>query len=902
MKSNRLFQATVNGALTAMACLAMVAPASAQLTNWVAYNDHRPSTAPVANGWTITAPNVTGYNMGAVGDTPPSALTDFRTGSPLAAMASWTQVGTADDFGTVGRPVRRDTPMGRIFYGICDLSNDGLVGVRAGTPTSVTLTLAGLDPTKRYIFRGSVARNGGYGNRWSMATIAANGWTDAHIHGDGGPGVLTGNNFPASALNPGQAAWNSGANNEGAVVGWNDIAPFEDGTFTITSEQYTNAIPGGVANGPYGYAFGAIALTEVEIVAPAITANPPATTTVEQNRPFSLSVEATGAPLNYQWYKDDVEIPGATFATFSVAAAQVSDSGAYYAVVYNSLGRQTSTVAQVTAFADTAAPTVETIFSYPTVDFDGNATLNQIIIEFNEAVTPASVGSPGIYSISGLGTPASVVVTNNRSVVLMLGTPMAEDTDYTVTLSGATDIVGNTAGSGSASFHSWVQLPGNGLLLEAFNVAGTDNTVESLLADPNYPNNPFRSETIRAFDSRLVFPDDSQEGYGGRISGVFIPPVSGNWRFFARVNELGVVNLNPNGTDVAGKKEILRQSTENAPFNWDRLSSSLVPLRAGHAYYIEGLYKGADGADFLKVAARLEGTGVPLPVDSLDTDVDSNSLAGATIAFPLAPRDLGGTIAIAQDLADRTADENNPTTLTVGVDNPSGLPLHYQWFRNGTAIPGATTPGYTFLPTVADDDGAHFSVQVSKLGSTVMSRSATLSVVPDVTGPRIVEVFSTNLTEVVVRFNELVERFSAEEPFSYTILADNPATATTLQPDGTTVIVAISDPLNNGETYQLRVENVTDLASNEMTPNPTIVTFVAGVVGVRLEIERTGNQVTLAWPVSAAGYLLEETSSLAEPVANTVWSAVAAAPTVVGGKNTVTITAPSGNKIYRLRQ
>ena len=68
--------------------------------------------------------------------------------------------------------------------------------------------------------------------------------------------------------------------------------------------------------------------------------------------------------------------------------------------------------------------------------------------------------------------------------------------------------------------------------------AARDAKVESLLASPNYPDNPFRSDGLRAFDSLLVFPDDAREGYGARIQGVFIPPVSGNWVFFARTRNL----------------------------------------------------------------------------------------------------------------------------------------------------------------------------------------------------------------------------------------------------------------------------------------------------------------------------------------------------------------------------
>ncbi|HXG48622.1 MAG TPA: Ig-like domain-containing protein, partial [Methylomirabilota bacterium] len=463
MKTSRLYVSRFTGPVALAAGLLVPQMGLPQVTNWVAYNDHRPGpTIPphvsTPSSWG-TAQRVGTLNMGAPSDTTGNMI-NFATGAEVPAILTFTRVGAPDDFGAVGRPVQNTTPMARLFYGICDLSNDGIVGVRAVPPNSsesyVVMTVSGLDPSKRYVFRGSVARNGGYGNRWSLASIAAASWTDAHIPGAGGPGILTGNNFPASGLRPGQAAFNSGANNEGAVVGWNDIQPFPDGTFYITNQQYTGAIPGGTASGPYGYALAAMMLAEVEIVAPAITAHPAASTTVEQNRPFTLTVTATGAPLNYQWYKEGVgEIAGATLSSYSVAQAQVADSGNYYVVVYNSLSRQTSSVAQVTVFADTTAPSVESIFSYPTVDAGGAATLDQIIIEFNEPVMPASVSSPSSYTVPGGGNPVSVIVTNERSVVLMLGTPLTPDTEYSVTLSGATDAVGNVAGSTSPSFHSW---------------------------------------------------------------------------------------------------------------------------------------------------------------------------------------------------------------------------------------------------------------------------------------------------------------------------------------------------------------------------------------------------------------------------------------------------------------
>ena len=903
--------------IAALACVAWIAATTstrAQTTNWIAYNDHRPSTTPAGLGW-VTAPNVTGYNMGAAADDG-GPLTDFHTGVPLGATVSFTRTGAPDDFGALGPSIRTNTPMAAIFFKICNLQNDGIVGVRAtnavpsnASESYVTITFAGLNPAKRYVFRGAGVRNGGYGTRWSVATIGADGFTDAHINGAGGPGVLTGNNFPASALAPNQAAWNSGANNEGAVIGWNDVAPKSDGTFTITVQQYVGNIPGGTATGSaqYGYSFGALMLAEVEIVAPTITANPVASTTVEQNRPFSLSVEAEGAPLNYQWYKQGVgEITGATFPAYSVAQAQVSDSGQYYAVVYNALARRTSTVAQVTVFADNTAPTVQSIFSYPTVDFFGVAVQDRIVIEFNEAVTESSVNKPISYTVPGGGHPASVIVTNSSTVMLMLSSPLAEDTDYSVTLSGATDLVGNVAGSSSPTFHSWVSGIGNGLLMESYPTEDPALTVESLFTDSDYPNNPDKRNTLRAFDTRLVYPDDSRENYGARIRGVFIPPVSGDYRFFARMPVFGVVNINPNGLDEAGKIEIIRQSTQNAPYNWDRLQSSLVSLRAGRAYYIEGIYKNVTGADYFKVAARLAGTGTPLPVDESDLDApDTNSLAGAIIAFPLAPKNLGGTLAIVQDVADITIDENNPATFSIQLSNPSGLPLQYQWYRDGSPITGANGPTYTIEPTIAGDNGATFSVQVAKVGNTVTSRAASLTVRPDTHGPLISQIISsyTNLSTVIVRFNERVNESDAGDPFTFDKIGDISVLSSTLDPtDGRTITLVLVEPLVAANTYPLSVQSLRDLVGNVIDPNPTTMNFLAGGFDLpRLTIVQSPEYADISWPAPSTGFVLEETSQLLIPANSTVWTPVADTPTVINGRNTISVFTPGSNKFYRLR-
>ena len=69
---------------------------------------------------------------------------------------------------------------------------------------------------------------------------------------------------------------------------------------------------------------------------------------------ITLSVVATGAePIQYQWTKGGVNIPGATSATLVMADAQISDSGLYTVKITSPGGAATSSGAAVTVFVPT---------------------------------------------------------------------------------------------------------------------------------------------------------------------------------------------------------------------------------------------------------------------------------------------------------------------------------------------------------------------------------------------------------------------------------------------------------------------------------------------------------------------------------------------------------------------
>ncbi len=81
---------------------------------------------------------------------------------------------------------------------------------------------------------------------------------------------------------------------------------------------------------------------------PSITQQPQVQT-APTGTSVTLSVTASGTePLQYQWWKDNAPVPGATSATLVLTAVQVKDAGRYSVKVTNNLGSATSETAQLT--------------------------------------------------------------------------------------------------------------------------------------------------------------------------------------------------------------------------------------------------------------------------------------------------------------------------------------------------------------------------------------------------------------------------------------------------------------------------------------------------------------------------------------------------------------------------
>jgi hypothetical protein len=144
------------------------------------------------------------------------------------------------------------------------------------------------------------------------------------------------------------------------------VDPSDAGNYTVTVSNATGSAESAPA-----------ALTILSLyVPPEITAQPSDRSTAAVGSSLILTVGAAGTgPLSYQWFKNGGPIAGATTATLTFQAVQLSDAATYSAVVTNPYGSSTSLGAVLTVTPSNQAPIFEYQPNATSVTAGGTATL-----------------------------------------------------------------------------------------------------------------------------------------------------------------------------------------------------------------------------------------------------------------------------------------------------------------------------------------------------------------------------------------------------------------------------------------------------------------------------------------------------------------------------------------------
>jgi hypothetical protein len=549
---------------------------------------------------------------------------------------------------------------------------------------------------------------------------------------------------------------------------------------------------------------------------------------VLSGRPFTLQTGEFFSllPLSYQWFEEGEPIPGATNSSYTATneVPCTTPSGGvrhYYCRVNNTVGSVNTRMATITFVTDVDPPQLLRVVAIGSND--------QLVAEFSEYLKPE--GAEDIFNFvlrdaEGMEVDLAEarLAHNQTSVILTPEAPLRPGTLYTLSVGPdwVTDYCGLPVAATTLSFVSRIRNECDGILFETF----IDPEGRQTLGLPpgqepwwsTFPDAPASRVRRRgAFEGLEHSVTNGPYNYfGERMRALFVPPVSGPWRFFVRADDWGEVWLNPDGPGANGRRLIATGLATSPGFREPPANgtSAAFPLTAGRAYYLEARWSEGTGENYCQVAARLEGDSTPAAALN---PIPENWLA------PTLPADSLGSVVITQQPSTRSVPQFSETEFEVRVN--TDVTLCYQWFRSGLAIPGANGPRYRFFADIGDV-GHLFSVRIMVPGgSTLMSESATVYLLNvDIDGPRLLGAdCDVDRRTVTLRWNDQLLAESVSHVERYLLDGVHPAAALLVQ--DTNIVLTVAEPLATCVPHVVVVQGVAGRSGNVQYPNPLSDSF-----------------------------------------------------------------------------
>ncbi len=453
------------------------------------------------------------------------------------------------------------------------------------------------------------------------------------------------------------------------------------------------------------------------LVAPTITTQP-VDQAVTAGTAATFTVVASGStPLTYQWQKGSAAIVGATAASYTTPVTATSDDGTLFSVIVtNAAGTATSNTARLSVAPAPVAPTITTQPASQTIAEGATATFSVVATgsaplsyQWQVNGAPIAGATASTYktpaqSASASGTVFTVVVSNaegsvQSSPATLTVTPAtiaptitSQPNTQTIT-AGATASFSVTAAGTAPLTYQWRK---NGVA-----IAGA---------------------TAASYTTPVTTTADNGELFSVLVSNAAASIASANAMLVVTPPAAiaPTITTQPANVFVAagGTATFTVTATGTAPLAYQWRKNGTAITGATSASYTTPAVTAADNGKMFSVV-----------VSNAGGSITSSSGQIVVVSSPTAP-------SITAQPASQTIAPGATATFTVTATGTA--PLSYQWRRNGTALPGATTASYTTPVATTADNGASFSVVVSNSAGTATSGSATLTVTSGtVTAPAI---------------------------------------------------------------------------------------------------------------------------------------------------------------------
>ncbi len=433
----------------------------------------------------------------------------------------------------------------------------------------------------------------------------------------------------------------------------------------------------------------------------------------------------------------------------------------------------------------------------------------------------------------------ATAVAGQTNATLTLGPVTAADNNsqYHVVVTSTAN--GSTATSTTVTLKV-TQIVASGLLKREF-YAGK---LKADLEDPAFTGIPDFVTYQSSFESPINVADTFSE----RISGFFVPNVSGDYVFFVCSDDNSDLFLSTDA-DPGNKKLIAQESVWSNSREWTTSAGAsdltskrsdtygfsewptpnVITLVAGNKYYIEGVHNEGGGGDDFAATFILAGASDP-------ANGSAPTLTGAVIQTTAPDHNAVGTITLQP--VDTSVQENRATSFTVSATSTNDIgenpAVFYQWQKQAPGagtfsdIPGATGATYKTPIQSLTDSLTKYRAVVNVVGgkAPLNSSAATLTVIPDTFPPvaKAGAVQHDGAVEVGVSFDEAVDTTSALAVANYSIAGGTVTGATTVTNQGGTIngagsvidVVLTTTGLTPGGNYTLTVTGVKDIKGNAM--------------------------------------------------------------------------------------
>jgi hypothetical protein len=442
------------------------------------------------------------------------------------------------------------------------------------------------------------------------------------------------------------------------------------------------------------------------VVTNALSSTTSSTANLGLNTPVSITTQPTGAtlglggsatlvvgasgtaPISYQWRREGVPIPGATLATYQITSAKATDQGAYDVVVNNVAGTATSNAVTV-------------------------AVNTPVSITTQPAALTVNPGTAASFSVVALGSGTLTYQWRRAGLAI----PGANSTTYSIAAAQASDawtydvVVTNALGSAISS----------GALLSV-------NTPVAITAQPQSLAVVVQTPLSLSVTATGTAPLTYQWRKGGTpIAGatgatLTVSPAqladAGSYDVQV-TNPVGMVQSNAAQVTVANPVVITTQP-------------ATVSRDTGTAHTFSVVATGSEPLSYQwrrNGVALAGGTQASYAIASVQTvtagtyDVVVSNPVGSVTSSPAVLSVNTAPVLVKQ-----------PAALTVilgvsarfSVTATGGMPLAYQWKKDGVDIPGATSDTFS-IASVTGADTASYSVVVTNSLGSVTSSNATLS-------------------------------------------------------------------------------------------------------------------------------------------------------------------------------